>query len=167
MRHRRRFLISIIASLFLAGFAVATPVYAAGDSLIKNSLFNEPVQKISSYFEPEIIFASVEPKKVVPGDIMTITAEIKDNLGIKSVTADMGGIETIELKQGEGNIYRGIWENRWQVHGTEAREYVTIIIVTNIFGKTVTKEIKWRDPTTDNVGGWAWSENIGWVSFSN
>jgi hypothetical protein len=70
---------------------------------------------------PRIISAKVEPEKVRPKDVMTITAEVKDDSGIKSVTADMGGIETIKLELKEGSIYQGVWEKQWVVHDTEVK----------------------------------------------
>ncbi len=148
MKHENRFLIFIVASLLLAGFAVAPSVQAADSSLVEDSLFNGLLEKISSYFEPEILKARVLPEKVRPGDTMTVTAEIKDNFGIKSVTANMGGIETIELKKVEGDIYRGVWKNGWRVHSTGPREYITTIVATNILNKTGNINVGWADPET-------------------
>jgi len=96
---------------------------------------------------PKIISASVEPSKVVPGDTMIVTAEVEDCYGIESVTADMGGIETIELKLVEGNVYRGIWQRSWLVHSTEEKKYITTITATNVLGKKAAFEVEWEDPS--------------------
>jgi len=60
--------------------------------------------------KPQITDAYVDPVKVRPGDTMLVTAEIEDDYGISSVTADMGGIETIELELVNGSIYKGVWQ---------------------------------------------------------
>ena len=156
MRDKKYLQILAIIAIFFAGFWFAQPVNATNNSFNEDSLFIELSQKISQYFNsqfsinynlnPVIISALVEPEKVIPGDIMTVTTKIKDNFGIKSVIADMGGIETIELKQIDGDIYQGTWENKWKVHSTEVKDYVTTIIVTNIFNQNTIKEIEWSDP---------------------
>ncbi|MCX6764485.1 MAG: type II secretion system protein [Candidatus Nealsonbacteria bacterium] len=99
---------------------------------------------------PNIISASVEPVKVVPGDIMLVKTEIKDNYGINSVIADMGGIEKIELELKEGNSYQGTWEAEWKVRDTERKGYVTTIIAANVLNLFSKKEINWIDPPS----GW-------------
>jgi len=93
----------------------------------------------------KIIKASVEPTKVWPGDTMNVTAEIEDNFGIKEVTADMGQIETINLKLKRGDIYQGIWEARWLVHDVEVKTYITRIEATNILNQKAFYKIEWSD----------------------
>jgi len=85
---------------------------------------------------PLIHHASVQPTKVFPGDTMTVTAEVSDPSGISSVTADMGGIDTIPLSLVEGTIYHGTWQGQWLVHDTTVRDYVTTIVATNSLGKS-------------------------------
>jgi len=97
---------------------------------------------------PIIHHASVQPTKVHPGDTMTITAEVADPSGIESVTADMGGIETISLGLIEFSMHHGTWQGQWLVHDTKARDYVTTIVATNSQGKSSTTDIVWRDPQT-------------------
>jgi hypothetical protein len=97
---------------------------------------------------PLIHHASVQPTKVYPGDTMTVTAEVSDPSGIESVTADMGGIETISLNLVEGSVYHGTWQGQWLVHDTTARDYVTTIVATNSRGKSSATDIVWRDPQT-------------------
>lgn len=97
---------------------------------------------------PLIHQASVQPTKVYPGDTMTVTAEVSDSSGIESVTADMGGIETISLSLIEGTIEHGTWQGQWLVHHTTARDYVTTIVATNYRGKSSATGIVWRDPQT-------------------
>ncbi len=59
---------------------------------------------------PRITDAYVDPLKVVPGDTMLVSAAVEDDYGIANVTADMGGIETIELGLVGGTIYDGLWQ---------------------------------------------------------
>ena len=63
---------------------------------------------------PLIHHASVHPDKVLPGDVMTVTAEVSSGTGIISVTADMGGIETISLRLLEGSAHNGTWQADWR-----------------------------------------------------
>jgi len=93
---------------------------------------------------PVIINASVYPDKVVPGDVMTVTAEITDENGIKSVIADMAGIENITLNLVGGDIYNGTWQNNWTVHSTQPIWYNTTITAENLIGNINTSK---RDRT--------------------
>lgn len=103
--------------------------------------------------KPRIIYAEVEPQKVRPGDVMAVWAEIEDGLGVRSVTADMGGIETINLDLSSGDEYRGVWQTEWRVHGTEIKDYTTVITATNQMGESETYEVVWSDPPA-----------TGWIS---
>ena len=107
-----------------------------------------PITGQSAEDSPLIHHASVQPAKVRPGDTMTVTAEVSDSSGIESVTADMGGIETVSLSLIEGSIYDGTWQGQWLVHNTTARDYVTTIVATNSLGKSATRDVLWRDPQT-------------------
>ena len=107
-----------------------------------------PITGQSAEDSPLIHHASVQPAKVRPGDTMTVTAEVSDSSGIESVTADMGGIETVSLSLIEGSIYDGTWQGQWLVHDTTARDYVTTIVATNSLGKSATRDVLWRDPQT-------------------
>ncbi len=79
---------------------------------------------------------------------MVVTAEVSDSSGIASVTANMGGIETISLSLTEGSISHGTWQGQWLVHDTRARDYVTTIVATNSQGKSSASDIVWSDPQT-------------------
>ncbi|MEE8402347.1 MAG: hypothetical protein V3R93_01195 [Candidatus Hydrothermarchaeaceae archaeon] len=101
--------------------------------------------------EPRITDAYVDPLKVVPGDTMLVSAEVEDDYGIATVTADMGGIETIELELVDGTIYDGLWQEQWLVHDTEVKDYITTITATNVLGLTATAEVEWSDPIFTNA----------------
>jgi hypothetical protein len=138
----------------LAIFLVFFCLFLISSVNVQNS---NAVPNIKGNNSIKIISAKTEPDKVRPGDTMLVTAEIKDDYGIKSVTADMGGIETIELKLKEGNVYQGTWQNTWKVHSTEVKKYITTITATDILGNEAKAEVEWEDPlinfTTEQVGG--------------
>jgi hypothetical protein len=104
-----------------------------------------------SYFHPEITSASVHPEKVVPGDIMAVEAEVQDWFGISSVTADMGGIEGVELEHLDGSTYKGRWGGDWFVHDTLIQDYTTVIKATNQLGLSSYATISWSDPPASNA----------------
>jgi prepilin-type N-terminal cleavage/methylation domain-containing protein len=96
--------------------------------------------------KPKFISTKVSPVKVWPGDTLTIKAQIKDKHGIKSIKADMGGIETIKLKLINGNQFDGLWEAKWQVYNTEEKQYTTTLTALNNLEKSSKKQITWLDP---------------------
>jgi hypothetical protein len=82
---------------------------------------------------------------------MLITASCVDSAGIETVTADMGGIETIQLSLISGTIYNGTWQTTWLVHDTEVRDYNTTVTATNVFGESSSVNIGWSDPATEGM----------------
>ena len=86
----------------------------------------EATEKAEVTDKPVFVSGSVEPKKVAPGDEVTVTVEIKDNYGITEVKADMGGIAAIELKLKEGTIKEGVWQGVWLAQGAEPQNYQTM-----------------------------------------
>jgi hypothetical protein len=111
------------------------------------NVFGESESEQQELTPPNILNASVEPTKVQPGDVMLIKAEIQDDYGIESVTADMGGIETIDLELVDGTVYNGIYQAEWLVHDTEPKNYITTITATNVKGLSSSVEVEWSDPT--------------------
>ncbi len=100
---------------------------------------------------PQILSASVYPQKVMPGQILVIKAEVKDNLIIKNIKAS---IETDDLPDVtrlllvDGSIRQGIYERGWIVHDTSAQKWYNITITaTNLLGKTASIIIPYQDPT--------------------
>ena len=104
----------------------------------------EDIQK--DYSPPKINHVYLEPKKVREGDIMVIAAEVSDKHGVKTVNADMGGIETVDLELAEGNLYHGHWETKWLVHDTEPIDYIANITATNVLGVSSFVIEGWSDP---------------------
>ncbi len=78
---------------------------------------------------------------------MVVTAEVSDSSGIASVTANMGGIETISLSLTQGTVYEGLWQATWLVHDTETKVYVTTIHAIDALGREASATVEWSDPT--------------------
>jgi prepilin-type N-terminal cleavage/methylation domain-containing protein len=100
---------------------------------------------------PVIVDSYVFPKKVLPGDTMTIEASITDSLGVSEVKADMGGIEVISLSLVSGTSQDGVWQAKWNVHDTQNKGYITKLTVTSLDGENTSTNIAWSDPVS---GGW-------------
>jgi hypothetical protein len=95
----------------------------------------------------QILSAKVEPDKVVPGDKLTVTVEVRAITGVKEIVADMGGIENITLQRIAGNIYQGTWQNTWLVHSTEAKNYTVTLFVRDYVGnELIDSSLKFADP---------------------
>ena len=105
-------------------------------------------KKIDRKTIPQIHDAWVNPEKVMVGDKMTIEVTASDSIGISSIQADMGGIETIELKKEEGSKREGVWRAVWKVHGTELKGYTTTVTASNYLGRKSQVKIEWVDPAS-------------------
>ncbi|MBN1585658.1 hypothetical protein JW899_04840 [Candidatus Uhrbacteria bacterium] len=102
---------------------------------------------------PSIISFRVSPVKVVPGDIMTATAELESSGGIVSAAVDWGGIDSTALTLISGDASRGVWQATWLVHDTEIRDYLAVLSVVDAAGRTAEATATWSDPP-----------ETGWVS---
>lgn len=143
---RNFIIIGIVASFFVVGI-----LFSNEPSILRDSVTSliEKTKEVVGVKEDEYIFlsGSIDPMKVAPGDEVTVTVEIKDNYGIEKVTADMGGIATIELKLIEGTIKQGIWQGIWIAFDTEPKNYQTTVLAVNVLGKQGTMTLNWEDPT--------------------
>ena len=100
-------------------------------------------------FAPRIINCSVDPTKVQPGDLMTVSVSVLDPFGVKEVQANFSheiGFDIVGLSLVSGTIYRGVWQGQWTVHDTKVKEYSTVVTVLSrsSFSKSVI--IYWFDP---------------------
>ncbi len=110
----------------------------------------------------KILSPSVEPKKVRPGDTLTISTSIKSADGVGRVLADIGGIDTVSLKLMSGDIYDGVWEYKWKVHDTEEKNYTINLLVNDKKERQVTSEsLTFEDPQNSEglVGYWNFDES--------
>ena len=140
------FLASIFFSITVIKEAKTAGRFSFGNPLTWLGSFSNGISEIA---KPEILEAKVKPDKVRVGDTMTIVVKVKDIFEVKSVIADMAGIETVELKLKEGDSRQGTWEATWKVHSVKEGEYITTIIATNILGQEAFSQIKWSDPTIE------------------
>ncbi len=96
--------------------------------------------------QTEILSAWVSPRKVQPGNEMRVHFEIKDTRGIESIEADLGGIETVQLRLIGGDAFHGVWEAVWDVHDTEERQYLATIRARTQRLEILTHTIPFWDP---------------------
>jgi hypothetical protein len=116
---------------------------------------------------PTIIESSINPTKVRPGDIMTVTITVIDFFGIEKVQSKFfheQGYDLIDLSLVSGNKFNGVWEGKWIVHDTIVKEYYTEVEVFSHSGLCSYTNLTWYDP----VAWW----NINWdyrksITFSS
>jgi len=98
---------------------------------------------------PIMFNCSIQPEKVQPGDIMTVSASLFDFIGIEKVEAQFfheKGCDTIHLIKKSGSHRFGTWIGQWEVHDTLVKEYHTIITAYSYSGKSTSKTLNWHDP---------------------
>lgn len=152
-------------NLRMIGTATTGCDIACGDSLIALDDDNSPIwgnlivtanalEKIDNNkpaladinITTDILEMMIYPKKVLPGDTMSVSIKLKDATGINSVIADMGGIETIKLDLVAGDKFSGLWQAEWLVHSTVTKNYTTTFYITNNKGDLVDTTAHWSDP---------------------
>ena len=117
-----------------------------GNTEIGNTSY--PTQTLVENSPIEILSANLSKIDVKPGDILTVTVEAKSEFGIKEIIADMGGIENITLQKISGDIYQGTWQNTWNVHSTEEKNYtVTLYVRDNAGNELIDKSLSFTDPS--------------------
>lgn len=126
----------------LALFVVGLFIFSGSEGSIFATAFSILAE---SPTPPQIIYADVDPDKVVPGDNMLVEVHVIDDYGVESVLANMADLETIELRLVSGDDKDGIWQGVWHVFGTQEGLYTTYITATNIEGGFVVGQIEWTD----------------------
>ena len=79
---------------------------------------------------PIFLSSSINPTKVQPGDLMTVSAVVFDFSGVDRVEAQFShelGFDIVELSRTIGSNRLGIWQGQWIVHDTNIKEYSTKI----------------------------------------
>lgn len=102
---------------------------------------------------PMIVSTSVNPEKVVPGDLMTVRVEVESSLDVETVTAEMpyeGSSDLLELELETGSERDGTWVATWNVHDTVVRDYTTVIRATDIEGGSSKETSTWSDPSDNS-----------------
>ena len=92
---------------------------------------------------PVISGFTLSPDRVVNGDTTFLNVIICDNASILSVTADMGGIETINLLLSDNSSLEQLWQTVWMVHDVEVGEYVTTITAIDKKNASYRSEVRW------------------------
>ena len=114
--------------------------------------FNTVVSSTAYNGKPVIISSSLSPAVVKIGDTITVKTEVADQNGVKSVKADMGGIQIVDLALSSGTAQDGVWQGQWKVEGTGTKPYETIITASNDT-QTTSSSIGFFDPYTCLGGG--------------
>src|SRR3989338_3347727 len=99
-----------------------------------------------THHTPEIIDASLHPDRVKVNDILTIEAEVHDTYGIREVTAEIEGIETVSLELINGTPQHGLWQVQWLVHSTVTREYKVVVRARNFLNLSDQTTLSFYDP---------------------
>ena len=100
------------------------------------------------------IIPSLSQPSVKNGEKLTISAVIKAQAGVQSVTADIGGIETITLKPAAQNLggvnalgTLGIWSAEWVGRALEEKYYTVALKVVDSEGhEFIDKSLQFSDP---------------------
>jgi hypothetical protein len=175
MMEKKYFKILIFSGIIAICFAIGSFVFAnlqsnpsassgqapsASSGQAIEQFENKIVEQLSD--EPQILSISANPGKVKIGDILFITAEIKDRNGVEKVSAIMphdNGSDEIQLSLISGGNKSGTWQGEWKCYDTINKEYVTTVTAINILGESVIGEVSWWDDTET-----VWWHGEGWLS---
>ncbi len=161
------FLISVLGVIVTLSYFVVSFLSKETESISAQEVFLKNYAE-DDFGAPKIISVKVSPKKVIPGEIMVITAEIHDKNGMKEVIANIGEIDVINLKLIEGTIYKGLWQGRWKAHSIISnKDYTTILIAKSKTGKNTAINIFWSDPSQTKNCSCSWSGCYCDITFSN
>jgi len=86
---------------------------------------------------------SLAPRDVHYGDLVFVNATIPASYRIRSVTADMGGIETVELSLIDNSAESQLWQAVWTVHDVKIGEYFATIKATGEDNTSYSSMIDW------------------------
>ncbi len=94
---------------------------------------------------------SLVPQNVHDGDLVFINVTIPSSYNIRSVNADMGGIETIELSLIDNSTENQLWQATWIVHDAKPGDYFTTIKAVDEKGTPYSSMIDWSVSSLDDV----------------
>jgi len=125
----KRFLATLLTIILLS--AVLVPVIIPQDTTF------------STY--PVISSFNVFPDKVNLNDSLLLNVSVSDSVGISSVVADIGGLETINLSFIEGTIvndtaYSGFWQSTWLVQNVDSGDFIVEVVVFNRNNRSVSQQ---------------------------
>jgi hypothetical protein len=147
-------LLIFLTAVFLALIFIillSASVYASGYNFFVYNPASIERQALAEIPSPNIKSVFAYPDKVMPGQVLLITAEVESVYPVKSAVAIFENEnQPIEMNMLliSGTKNKGIYETRWIAHDTLAQKwYNTTIIFTDILGKKSMQEIAWQDPT--------------------
>ncbi|CAN5200567.1 hypothetical protein BH09SUM1_BH09SUM1_24520 [soil metagenome] len=146
-------LLALMALVFTAPRAIA------GELPELMAARNAAVETIGSGDGGIHIVPSLHPYSIKNGGKLTISAVVKSAMPIRSVTTNLGGLATVELKPnaqlgmgalpGDGNA--AVYEAEWIGNGLQEKVYAATITVTDVMGKSYTDHsLTFSDPAAGN-----------------
>ena len=114
-------------------------------------------QDIVSPSNPVITSINVFPDCINLGNSILLNVTVTDSVGISSVVAKIGELDTINLSCIEGNIindtiYSGFWQSSWLVEDINPGDYTILVIALNKDNRTVSQKCVFTVlPRGDNV----------------
>ncbi len=105
---------------------------------------------------PIISSFNIFPDKVNLNDSLLLNVSVSNSIGIESVIADIGGIETINLTFIDGTIvndtiYSGLWQSTWLVQNINPGDHIIKIFAFNYQNKSVSQQGIFTVLPTDDV----------------
>jgi hypothetical protein len=99
---------------------------------------------------PEVSISLV-PQNVHDGDIMFLNVTVPSSYNIRSVDADMGGIEILSLSLADNSTENQLWQAIWTVHDAKPSDYFATIKTVDEKGTPYSSMIDWSVSSLDDV----------------
>ena len=103
----------------------------------------------SEVHEPPIrVYPVLSQPSVKNGQAIKVSAMVKAAAGVRSVSADFGGIETIQLKpESPAFAAAGVWSATWTGHDLQEKIYRLNVSATDLLGRVCTdSSLEFSDP---------------------
>lgn len=91
---------------------------------------------------PEIISVSIDPVKVEPGDIMTISAEITCARDVYALVSHEKGMDEVEME-----LIDDMWQGKWKEHDLKNEEWYKGFVMASYGDETARTSFSYQDPT--------------------
>ncbi|MDD5417160.1 MAG: hypothetical protein PHU12_04255, partial [Candidatus Aenigmarchaeota archaeon] len=119
-----------------------------------NNFNNRDYKKLSvnGLEKPAITNIYTDPNDVWPGDKMLVSADVRDNNGIRNVTATMPnekGSDLLNMNLVLGDKYNGTWQSVWDVHDTLVKNYTSVVRAVSEDGDESEEEVGWSDSISE------------------
>ena len=97
------------------------------------------------------ISISLNPENAFNNDTMYVNMTIPTSYNITSVTADMSGIETLNLTLIDNTTLEQFWQTVWVVHNAEYGEHVVMITALDDMNTTYSAGVRWSIPPPEEI----------------